>query len=104
MASLVCGVLVLPGAFVSLYPAMLAMLFTRPDSGSNGEEWVANVVFYSLPALFALFSLIFGILAVRRSIRGTGVRRTGVAGLIAAAVAAAILLLPLFIGEFDAFS
>lgn len=69
VAGLVCGVLILPSAFVTVYPAMLAMLFTRPDTGSNGKEWVANVVFYSLPALLALLSLTFGILAARRSIQ-----------------------------------
>ncbi|MFP3463183.1 hypothetical protein R5O87_20305 [Arthrobacter globiformis] len=104
VASLVCGALVLPGAFVTLYPAMLAMLFTRPDRGSNGKEWVANVVFYSLPALFAVLALVLGRVALKRSLRGSSVRRISVAGLIVAGVAAVILLVPLFVGEFDAFS
>jgi hypothetical protein len=104
VASLVCGVLILPSASVTAYFAILAMLFSRPDTGSNGMEWVANVVFYSLPALLAMLSLTFGILAVRQSIQGASVWRTGVAGLIVAAAATALLVLPLFIGEFDVFS
>ncbi|WP_353710354.1 hypothetical protein [Arthrobacter sp. K5] len=43
MANLVCGVLILPSAFVTVYPAMLAMLFTRPDTGSNGKQWEFDV-------------------------------------------------------------
>lgn len=104
VASLACSALILPSAFVTMYPAMLAMLFTRPDTGSNAKEWVANVVFYSLPALFTLFSLTFGSVAVRRSVRGTSVRRLCIAGFTVAAVAAAILVWPLFVGEFDAFA
>ena len=104
VATLVCGALILPGGFAMLGPAMFAMLFTRPDTGSNGKEWVANVVFYSLPALFVLLCLIFGILAVRRSLWRTSVRRISTAGLIVGAVETAIIVWPLFVGEFDAFS
>jgi hypothetical protein len=43
VANLVCGVLILPSAFVTVYPAMLAMLFTRPDTGSNGKQWEFDV-------------------------------------------------------------
>lgn len=104
VAALVCGALILPSAFVTIGPATLAMLFTRPDTGSNGKEWVANAVFYSLPALFTLFSLTFGILAGALSVPGTRERRLCIASLIVAAVEAAILVRPLFIGEIDAFS
>ncbi|MFF2316142.1 hypothetical protein ACFVTE_07710 [Arthrobacter sp. NPDC058097] len=104
VASLVCGALILPSAFYTSGLAMLAMLFTRPDRGSNGKEWVANAVFYSLPALFAVLALVFGRVALKRSVRGSSVRRISLAGLIVAGVAAVILVLPLFIGEFDAFS
>ncbi|MFE4544766.1 hypothetical protein [Arthrobacter sp. NPDC056727] len=104
VATLVCGALILPSAFVTVGPAMFAMLFTRPDTGSNGLEWVANVVFYSLPALFTLFSLTFGILALRRSAGGTTARRISVSGFIVAAAETAIIVVPLFAGKFDAFS
>ncbi|WP_395399732.1 hypothetical protein ACHMXB_15525 [Arthrobacter sp. UC242_113] len=83
---------------------MLAMLFNRPDTGSNGKEWVANIVFYSLPALLAALSLTLGLIALKRSVRGSGVRRTGIAGLIVAGVETAIIVFPLFSGEFGAFS
>jgi hypothetical protein len=104
VATLVCGALILPSMIVTLGPAMFAMLFTRPDTGSNGKEWVANVVLYSLPALFVLLSLIFGRLALKRSVRGSSMRRIGIAGLIVAGVETVLIVLPLFIGKFDAFT
>ena len=44
MASLVCGALVIPSMLLTMVPTMFAMLFTRPDTGSNGTTaWSTGV-------------------------------------------------------------
>jgi hypothetical protein len=94
MASLVWGALVIPSMLLTMVPTMFAMLFTRPDTGSNGKEWVALAVFWSLPALFGLLGALFGILAVRRHARNTTAWSTGVAGLWIVGTKAAFFLIP----------
>jgi hypothetical protein len=81
ITSLVCGALIIPSMFVTALPSLLAALFTRPDKGSNGLDWVAQAVFWSLPVLFGLLCAILGITAVRRSERQTTAWTTGVSGL-----------------------
>ena len=93
-ASVVCGALVLPSMLLTLLPTMLAMLLTRPDTGSNGLEWVAAAVFWSLPSLFGLLAALFGILAVRRHQSDTAAWSAGVAGLSLVGTEAAFILLP----------
>ena len=93
-ASVVCGALVLPSMLLTVVPAMFAMLFTRPDTGSNGLEWVGPAVLLSLPTLFGLLCALFGILAVRRHQRGTTAWSAGVAGLWLVGVEGACVLLP----------
>lgn len=94
MASLVCGALVIPSMLLTVLPTMFAMLFSRPDTGSNGLEWVAVAVFWSLPALFGLLCVLFGILAVRRHARDTAAWSTGAAGLWVVGTEATFFLLP----------
>ncbi|MFJ5699271.1 hypothetical protein [Arthrobacter sp. NPDC093139] len=93
-ASVVFGALVLPSMLLTIVPSMLAMLFTRPDTGSNGLEWVAAAVFWSLPTFFGLLAALFGILAVRRHQRDTSAWSAGVAGLWLVGTQAAFVLLP----------
>jgi hypothetical protein len=93
-ASMVCGALVIPSMLLTILPAMLALLFTVPDSGSNGLEWVSLAVFWSLPALFGLLSTLLGVLAVRRNQRDTTAWSTGVAGLCLAGVETSFFLGP----------
>jgi len=89
---------------VTAVPTMFVALFTRPDTGSNGKEWMANMVFLSLPVLFGLLSVIFGLVALRRTPRGTNGWSLGVAGLIVVGVEAAVILLPAVLrGRFDVF-
>lgn len=79
---------------LTVTPTMFAMLFSRPDTGSNGLDWVAVAVFWSLPALFGLLCVLFGILAVRRHARDTAAWSTGAAGLWVVGTEAAFFLLP----------
>jgi hypothetical protein len=51
VASIVCAVLVMPSMMITIMPTMFVALFTRPDTGSNGKEWMANFVFLSLPGV-----------------------------------------------------
>jgi hypothetical protein len=94
VASLVCGALVVPGMMVTTVPATFVMLVTRPDSGRNGREWVASAVFFTAPAMLALLSLIYGLVALARApLRSTGFR-TGAAGVVLAGLEAVFILLP----------
>ena len=104
VASIVCAALVVPSMVVTAVPTMFVALFTRPDTGSNGKEWMANLVFLSLPLLFGLLSVAFGLIALRRSPRGTNGWSLGVAGLVVVGVEAVVLLLPAVLrGRFDVF-
>ena len=104
VASIMCAVLVMPSMLVTIVPTMFVALFTRPDTGSNGKEWMANFVFLSLPALLALLSIIFGLFALRRSPRGSNGWSTGLAGLIVVPLEALIFFLPAIQrGQFDVF-
>jgi hypothetical protein len=104
VASIACAVLVVPSMVFTAMPTMLVALFTRPDTGSNGKEWMANLVFFSLPLLFGLLAVIFGLVALRRTPRGTTGWSLGVAGLIVVGVEAAVILLPAVLGgRFDVF-
>lgn len=96
-ASLVCGVLVFPSMLLTSVPAGLAALFTIPDTGSNGLEWVWVVVLLSVPTLFGLLSALFGVLALRRNERNTTAWSTGVAGLCLTGTEA-VVLSPLALG------
>jgi len=103
VASIACATLVVPSMVVTAMPTMFVALFTRPDTGSN-EEWMANMVFLSLPVLFGLLSVIFGLVALRRTPRGTNGWSLGVAGLIVVGVEAVVILLPAVLrGRFDVF-
>ncbi|WP_457973486.1 hypothetical protein [Arthrobacter sp. D1-17] len=65
---------------------------------------MANPVFLSLPLLFKLLSVIFGLAALRRAPRGTNGWRPGVAGLIVVGVEAVVIALPAVLrGGFDVF-
>lgn len=104
VASIACATLVVPSMVVTAMPTMFVALFTRPDTGSNGKEWMANMVFLSLPVLFGLLSVIFGLVALRRTPRGTNGWSLGVAGLIVVGVEAVVTLLPAVLrGRFDVF-
>jgi hypothetical protein len=104
VASIACATLVVPSMVVTAMPTMFVALFTRPDTGSNGKEWMANMVFLSLPVLFGLLSVIFGLVALRRTPRGTNGWSLGVAGLIVVGVEAVVILLPAVLrGRFDVF-
>ncbi|PNH81880.1 DUF3953 domain-containing protein [Arthrobacter sp. AFG20] len=104
VASIVCAVLVMPSMMITIMPTMLIALFTRPDTGSNGKEWMANFVFLSLPVLLGLLALTFGLVAFRRSPRGSNGWSAGVAGLIVVPVEAVIIFLPAIQrGQFDVF-
>jgi hypothetical protein len=104
VASIVCAALMVPSMVVTAMPTMLVALFTRPDTGSNGKEWMANLVFLSLPVLFGLLSVIFGLLALRRAARGTNGWSMGVAGLVVAGMQAVVMLLPAVLrGGLDVF-
>jgi uncharacterized membrane protein YdfJ with MMPL/SSD domain len=104
VASIACAALVVPSMVFTAVPTMFVALFTRPDTGSNGKEWMANMVFLSLPVLFGLLSVIFGLVALRRTPRGTNGWSLGVAGLIVVGVEAAVILLPAVLrGRFDVF-
>ena len=52
-ASLVCSVLAIP-SMVTGRASVFAALFTRPDTGTSGLDWVAPAVLFSLPVLFGL--------------------------------------------------
>jgi hypothetical protein len=94
VASLACAAAVVPSMMVTSVPATFVSLFTRPDHGRSGREWVASTVFFGAPVLFTLLSLIFGLVALRRAPRGSKDIRTGVAGLVAGSLVAIIVLLP----------
>ncbi|WP_426997209.1 hypothetical protein [Pseudarthrobacter sp. N5] len=80
--SIVMAALVIPSMFFTLLPTMYAMLFTRGDSGGDGElDWVAPAVFWSLPVLFALLALMFGSIAVRKCVHSSPGWLVGVVGL-----------------------
>ena len=104
MASIICAVLVMPSMMVTIVPTMFVALFTRPDTGSNGREWMANFVFLSLPVLLGVLAIIFGIFALRRSPRGSNGWSAGIAGLIVVPVDAFIIFFPAIQrGQFDVF-
>ncbi|MDQ1060609.1 hypothetical protein QFZ23_004510 [Arthrobacter globiformis] len=104
VASIICAVVVMPSMIITAVPTMFVALFTRPDTGSNGKEWMANFVFLSLPVLLGLLSMIFGLFAVSRSPRGSNGWSAGVAGLIVVPVEAVIIFLPAIQrGQFDVF-
>lgn len=94
IACLACGALIVPSMIVMMFPAALVSWFTRPDIGRSGREWVASTVFFGPPVLLTLFALLFGILALRRTHRGTNEYRTGIAGLIVTVVVAVFVLVP----------
>jgi hypothetical protein len=75
-------------------PSVFAVLFTRPDTGTSGLDWVAPAVLFSLPVLFGLLGAVFGILAVRRNHSGTKAWRSGVAGLWILGTEAAFFIIP----------
>lgn len=68
VASLVFGMLIIPSMLLTVMPSLLVALFTRPDEGSGGRDWAAIAVFWSLPVLFGVLSLVQAIPAVRRSV------------------------------------
>lgn len=94
MASLVFAVLAIPSMVLTAVPTMFAVLFTRPDTGTSGLDWVAPAVLFSLPVLFGLLSALFGTLAIRRNQRDTKAWRTGVAGLWVVGTEAAFFIIP----------
>jgi hypothetical protein len=97
MASLVFAVLAVPSMVLTAAPAMLALLLTRPDTGTSGRDWVAPAVLFSLPVMFGLLSALFGTLAVRRNQRDTRAWSTGVAGLWVVGTEAAFFIIPVII-------
>ena len=104
VASIICAVLVMPSMMLTIVPTMFVALFTRPDTGSNGKEWMANFVFLSLPVLLGLLALTFGLFALKRSPRGSIGCSVAVAGLIVVPVEAVIIFLPsIQRGQFDVF-
>ena len=94
VASLACGALILPSMMVMVFPAALVSLFTRPDHGRSGREWVASTVFFCPPVSLTLFSLLLGVLALWRTRRGSMGYRTGAIGLTVTAVVAVFVLVP----------
>ena len=104
VASIICAVLVMPSMMLTIVPTKFVALFTRPDTGSNGKEWMANFVFLSLPVLLGLLALTFGLFALKRSPRGSIGWSAAVAGLIVVPVEAVIIFLPsIQRGQFDVF-
>jgi hypothetical protein len=104
VASIICAVLVMPSMMITIVPTMFVALFTRPDTGSNGKEWMANFVFLSLPVLLGLLALTFGLFALSQSPRGSIGWSAAVAGLIVVPVEAVIIFLPsIQRGQFDVF-
>jgi len=96
-ASLVFAIMAIPSMVLTAVPTMFAVLFTRPDSGTGGLDWVAPAVLFSLPVLFGLLSVLFGTLAVRRNQRDTKAWRAGVAGLWVTGSEAAFFIIPVLI-------
>ncbi|CAH0260472.1 hypothetical protein SRABI83_03366 [Arthrobacter sp. Bi83] len=93
-ASLVFSVLAIPSMVLTAVPTVFAVLFTRPDTGTSGLDWVAPAVLFSLPVLFGLLGTVLGILAVRRNHSGTKAWRSGVAGLWIVGTEAAFFIIP----------
>ncbi|HKS00185.1 MAG TPA: hypothetical protein VJS86_00820 [Arthrobacter sp.] len=79
---------------VMMFPAALVSWFTRPDIGRSGREWVASTVFFTPPVVLTLLCLLFGILALRRTHRGSSEYRISLAGLMAAVVVGLFVLGP----------
>jgi hypothetical protein len=66
-ASVLLAVLALVSMIVTAPLAMFAMLATYPSTGPSEMPWVAPLVFFSLPLLFALPSLVLAISVLRNS-------------------------------------
>ncbi len=66
-ASVVLAVLAVLSMIVTAPLAMFAMLGTYPSDGPSPTPWVAPLVFFSLPLLFALPSLGLAIFVMRNS-------------------------------------
>jgi len=79
---------------VMMFPAAFVSLFTRPDHGRNGREWVASTVLFGPPVLLTLLSLLFGLLALRRTQGGSNEYKINVAGLIVTVMVAGLVLVP----------
>lgn len=94
VASLACGALILPSLLVMMVPAAFVSLFTRPDHGRSGREWVASTVLFGPAVSLTLFSLLFGLLAVGGTCRGSPGYRTGAVGLVVAVIVAGFMLVP----------
>ena len=94
VASLACGALILPSMMMMVFPAAFVSLFTRPDRGRSGREWVASTVLFGPPVSLTLFSLLFGLLALWGTRRGSTGYRSGAIGLSVTAVMAVFVLVP----------
>ncbi|MDQ0921682.1 ABC-type transport system involved in multi-copper enzyme maturation permease subunit [Pseudarthrobacter sp. W1I19] len=65
--SLTMAVLAIISMIITAPLAMFAMLGTYPSDGPSPTPWVAPMVFFSLPLLFALPSLALAISVIRNS-------------------------------------
>ncbi|MGZ4662571.1 MAG: hypothetical protein ACXVYB_14955 [Arthrobacter sp.] len=81
VAGLVFSVLVFGSMLLTLPVSTIAALFTRPDTGTGRLQWVAIAVFWSLPVLFGLLSVILCVRAVIRFPPRTDAWTAGVVGL-----------------------
>ena len=66
-ASVLLAVLALVSMIVTAPLAMFAMLATYPSTGPSEMPWVAPLVFFSLPLLFALPSVVLAISVLKNS-------------------------------------
>jgi hypothetical protein len=104
VASIICALLVMPSMMVTIVPTMFVALFTRPDTGSNGREWMANFVFLSLPVALGLLAMILGFFALNRAPRRSSGWSAGIAGLIVVPAEFIIFFFPsIQRGQFDVF-
>ncbi len=79
--SLVFAVTAPSGLVVTAYPAMLAALLTYPDEGPSDRPWIAALVFWSLPLLFGLISVVLAFVSLKGAAARSPSRASAVAAL-----------------------
>ena len=70
--SLVLAILAPASLFLTGPLSLFAMLMTYPSQGPSPRPWIAPLVLFSLPVLFASLALRPALQALRESPRGTG--------------------------------
>ena len=93
-ASLVLAILALASMVITAPLAMFAMLATYPSNGPSEMPWVTPLVFFSLPLLFAIPSLVLAIHVINRPPESSPDRPSAAAALCIAGLVIALALGP----------